>query len=58
MDPQTVTPDVAPSTPLARKALIVVGATVGLLMAGGLAFLRTRNTDETVDSDASEPQDA
>lgn len=56
MDTQTVTPDVAPQTPLARKALIVAGATVGLILAGGFAFLKTRNADDetVVEADASE----
>ena len=56
MDPQTVIPDVATKTPLARKALIVVGATVGLILAGGFAFFKMRNADDetVVESDASE----
>lgn len=56
MATEAVTPElVVTKTPLTRKALIVAGATVGLILAGGLAFLKTRtDADETVSDESSE----
>ena len=55
MEPQTVIEVVAPKTTLARKALILSGATVGLILAGGFAYLKTRSSsDDAVASDAAD----
>lgn len=49
MDDQTTTPettnDDVTSTPLPQKLLIVAGAVTGLIIAGGLAFLK-KNSEE------------
>lgn len=55
MATEAVTPElVVPKTPLNRKVLIVAGAAVGLILAGGLAFLKTHSADETSSDDSSE----
>lgn len=35
-----------PKTKLSRKALIIVSASVGLILAGGLAFATTEESEE------------
>lgn len=50
MDDQTTTPettnDDVTSTPLPQKLLIVAGAVTGLIIAGGLAFLKKNSEDQ------------
>lgn len=55
MNPETSVPSIttlpAPKTALRRKALIVVGAATGLIIAGGL-LLASKNASVESDSEA------
>lgn len=43
---ENVTTPEQPKTPLSRKALILTGAAIGLIIAGGFAMFKNKDTTE------------